>query len=79
MKELTSFNSYFSRYFFNKEHGKTYVEVKSEINQLLNSDRYIEAMKNVDYKYLYLQEKIFVYLLIHRKYRLLKILVALKA
>lgn len=75
MKTLTSFYSYFTRYFFNKENKKKMTDVKSEINSLLKKEPYCTALENIDYTILTFQEKIFIFLLKHRNYRFLRFVV----
>jgi glycosyltransferase involved in cell wall biosynthesis len=78
MKELTSFNSYLSQYYFNKSNQKKYKIIKQELNSLLKKDIYAEAIKNIDYSLLNFQEKIFVFLLKKRLYILLFILIKIR-
>lgn len=78
MKELTSFNSYFTQYFFNKQNKKDYKSIKLEINNLLSKDIYQKALSNIDYSFLTSLEKIFVFLLKKRLYKILNILVKVR-
>lgn len=78
MKELTSFNSFFARYFFNEKNTKKFGNIKNEIEQLLETPRYKNALANINYKLLNNQEKIFVFCLRHRFFRILKLLIRLK-
>ncbi|MCI6932082.1 MAG: glycosyltransferase [Tenericutes bacterium] len=78
MKELTSFNSYFNQYFFNKKNKNDYKNIKHELDDLLSKDIYQNALSNIDYRLLTNSEKIFVFLLNKRLYKILNILVKLR-
>jgi len=75
MKELTSFNSYFSYYFFHEKSTLSYSQAKVEIKSLLDKEPYSSALKSVDYQLLNKQESLFVFLLKHKQIALLRMLV----
>lgn len=78
MKELTSFNSFFTQYFFHKDNDKSFSKIKAEINELLSHKRYAAVLSHVDYSLLTKQEILFVFLMKHRQYRILKLIVTLR-
>lgn len=79
MKELTSFNSFLSQYYFHKNNKKSKKEVRKQLNAILNEERYKTALKNVDSKLLTFQEKVFIYLLKHRMYWALRVLLNIRS
>ena len=74
MKELTSFNSYLTYYFYLLP-DKTNAEVSREISGLLKKEPYRTALEHVSRRYLTNSEYIFVITLKYRLFRLLKLLV----
>ncbi len=74
MKELTSFNSYLTYYFYLLP-DKTNAEVSREISGLLKKEPYRTALEHVSRRYLTNSEYIFVIALKYRLFRLLKLLV----
>lgn len=78
MKELTSFNSYFSRYFFNKENKRGFKENVQRVKDLLKEPRYRLAFNELNYEILNTQEKIFVFCLKNNFFVLLWCLVKIR-
>lgn len=79
MKELTSFNSFLTQFFFHKENKKKYSAVKAELKELINNKRYSIALTHIDYSLLNKQEKIFVFALKNRFIALLYVMVKLRS
>lgn len=75
MKELTSFNSFFIRYFFNEQYKKSRKMRNLEIVETLQREPYLSAISHINYKLLNTQEKVFCWLLKHHFFFILKILV----
>lgn len=78
MKELTSFNSYLTQYFFNAKYNGNFKDAKKELKKLLDEDRYKEDIKNIDYGLLNKQEKLFVFLLKNECFGLLKFIIRIR-
>ena len=72
---LTRLYSCMRLFYFHKQNTMPFALVKSELNQILDSYPYNIALKLVDYSYLTCPEKLFVYALKKRNYRLLQYLV----
>ncbi|KRL05800.1 glycosyltransferase family 2 protein [Liquorilactobacillus oeni] len=78
MKELTSFNSFLGQYYFHPSNSSSYSDIRKQLNVLLNTKRYQEALSKIDYHLLNNQEKVFVFCLKHKLYFALKILVYIR-
>lgn len=78
MKELTSFNSYLTQYFFNAKYNGNFKDAKKELKKLLDEDRYREDIKNIEYVLLNKQEKLFVFLLKNKCFGLLKFIIKIR-
>ncbi len=77
MKELTSFNSYLTYYFFRKKE-RSKKEVDGEIGSLLEKEPYRSALRHIDRSLLTGTEYIFVICLKKRLFSLLRVLVFLR-
>lgn len=77
MKELTSFNSYFTYYFFSG-HKKTYRQACREIDSVLDREPYRTALVHISRKYLSASEYMFVTALKYHMYGLLRVLVTIR-
>lgn len=78
MKEVTSFNSYFSFYFFHEKNQIPYFQARNEIIQLIESEPYRSALSSINYSLLTKTEALFVFLLKHKMIYILKILVKIR-
>lgn len=78
MKTLTSFNSYLTQNFFHEENPNSFMAVRKQLNALLRREPYQQALKELDYSLLTKSEQVFVFLLKHHCFRLLKLLIRLR-
>ena len=62
-------------FYFHKQNAMSFASIKSELNQILDSYPYNIALKAIDYSCLTYSEKLFVYALKKRNYKLLQCLV----
>lgn len=72
---LTRLYSCMRLFYFHKQNAMSFASIKSELNQILDSYPYNIALKAIDYSCLTYSEKLFVYALKKRNYKLLQCLV----
>lgn len=72
------FFEYMRLYYFNESSNLSYSEAKKELINLLNSEPYFDAMKNIDNSILTKAEKVFVFCVKHHFFRICKALLKYK-
>ena len=78
MKELTSFNSYFSFCYFHPDCPNDYLTSRKEVMELLDREPYASSLKSIDRSVLNRSESLFVFLLKHRCIYIAKTLVKIR-
>lgn len=72
-KIITSINSFFLYYYFNKDNNKKWSENKKHLCDLLKREPYSTAMRKINNKYLSKEEKLFVAILKLRSINLMRL------
>lgn len=74
----TRVQEYMRLYYFNKKQNKPYSEIKIELDGLLEQEVYKQAFRKINSKLLSSEEKIFIFIVNKKLYRICKILILLR-
>lgn len=74
----TRLQEYMRLYYFNKKHIVSYSSVKQELDALLSTEPYLSAFQSVDWNALSKEERIFVFFVKNRQYRVCKHLIDIR-